>query len=117
VSPFLLQWIGQQLCTDPESWPEYAEREETRREHLLELRAYLGMESFGVAHYRQAVHASTQLALQTDKVRLYGRIGQALIDAKQSGDPGYPFVPWPAAGGVMQPSRQGYTNATGNQPP
>lgn len=67
VSPFLLQWIGQQLCTDPESWPEYAEREETRREHLLELRAYLGMESFGVAHYRQAVHASTQLALQTDK--------------------------------------------------
>jgi hypothetical protein len=41
--------------------------EETRREHLLELRAYLGMEPFGLAHYRQAVHAATELALQTDK--------------------------------------------------
>ena len=63
----LLQWIGRQLRLDPACWPQYAEREETRREHLLELRAYLGMEPFGLAHYRQAVHATTELALQTDK--------------------------------------------------
>lgn len=63
----LLQWIGRQLRIDPSCWPQYAEREETRREHLLELRAYLGMEPFGLAHYRQAVHAATELALQTDK--------------------------------------------------
>jgi hypothetical protein len=63
----LLQWIGRQLRIDPSCWPQYAEREETRREHLLELRAYLGMEPFGLAHYRQAVHATTELALQTDK--------------------------------------------------
>lgn len=43
----LLQWIGRQLRIDPSCWPQYAEREETRREHLLELRAYLGMEPFG----------------------------------------------------------------------
>ena len=59
----LLQWIGRQLRLDPACWPQYAEREETRREHLLELRAYLGMEPFGLAHYRQAVHAATDLAL------------------------------------------------------
>lgn len=64
----LLQWIGWQLRLDPACWPQYAEREETRREHLLELRVlYLGMESFGLAHCRQAVHATTELALQTDK--------------------------------------------------
>ncbi|PKQ71139.1 Tn3 family transposase [Aeromonas sobria] len=63
----LLQWIGRQLLLDPACWPQYAERKETRREHLLELRTYLGMEPFGLAHYRQAVHATTELALQTDK--------------------------------------------------
>jgi hypothetical protein len=67
VPPPLLQWIGRQLRLDPACWSQYAEREETRREHLLELRAYLGMESFRLAHYRQAVHATTELALQTDK--------------------------------------------------
>ena len=63
----LLQWIGRQLRLDPMCWPQYAEREETRREHLLELRAYLGMDPFGLRHYRQTVHATTELALQTDK--------------------------------------------------
>ena len=63
----LLQWIGRQLRLDPAGWSQYAEREETRREHLLELRAYLGMEPFSLTHYRQAVHATTERALQTDK--------------------------------------------------
>ena len=63
----LLQWIGQQLRLDPVCWPQYAAREETRREHLLELRAYLGVKPFSLAHYRQAVHATTELAMQTDK--------------------------------------------------
>lgn len=63
----LLQWIGRQLRLDLACWPQYAVREETRREHLLELRAYLGIEPFDLAHYRQAVHATTELALQTDK--------------------------------------------------
>ncbi len=67
VPTFLLQWIGRQLCIDPACWPQYAEREETRRENLLELRAYLGIEPFGLADYREGVHASTELALQTDK--------------------------------------------------
>ena len=67
VSALLLQWIGKQLRIDPVCWPQYAERETTRREHLLELRAYLGMESFGQVHYRQMVNAATEFALQTDK--------------------------------------------------
>lgn len=67
VPTSLLRWIGRQLRIDPACWPQYAERETTRREHLLELRAYLSMEPFGLAHYRQAVHVTTELALRTDK--------------------------------------------------
>ena len=79
VQESLLRRIGQQLRIDPTCWAQYAERDETRREHLLELRAYLGMESFGLAHYRRAVHATTELALQTDKgVVLAGSVIDAL---------------------------------------
>ena len=63
----LLEWVGRRLRLDPVCWPQYAEREETRREHLLELRPYLGLDPFSLAHYRQAVQAATELALQTDK--------------------------------------------------
>jgi hypothetical protein len=79
----LLRFPGQGLLPDAADAPAAMDRtatahrsivlatvcreEETRREHLLELRAYLGMEPFGLAHYRQAVHAATELALQTDK--------------------------------------------------
>jgi hypothetical protein len=63
----MLRWIARQLRIDPVCWPKYAERQETRREHLIELRAYLGLSPFGLGHYRQAVHALTELALQTDK--------------------------------------------------
>ncbi len=46
----VLDWIGQTLRIDPSCWPQYATREETRCEHLLELRAYLGLTSFGAGH-------------------------------------------------------------------
>lgn len=67
VPPAMLQWIGQQLGADPTCWPQYAKREETRREHLLELRAHLGLSPFNLSHYRTAVHALVGLAMQTDK--------------------------------------------------
>jgi TnpA family transposase len=67
VPSFLLQWIGKQIGVDAACWPQYAGRAETRRDHLLELRAYLGMEQFGLRHYRQASSAIGELAMQTDK--------------------------------------------------
>ncbi len=79
VPESLLRWIGLQLRIDPAYWTQYAEREETRREHLLELRAYLGLEPFGLGHYRQALHAATELACQIDKgVVLAGNVLDAL---------------------------------------
>ena len=67
IPSFLLQWIGKQIGVDAACWPQYAGRAETRRDHLLELRAYLGMEQFGLRHYRQASSAIGELAMQTDK--------------------------------------------------
>ena len=67
VPPSLLRWVGQQLNIDPVVWTQYAQREPTRRDHLLELRAYLGVVPFGLAHYRKAVQATTEVAIQTDK--------------------------------------------------
>ena len=63
----LLRWIGRQLQIDPACWPEYAKREETRREHLMELQTYLGLTPFGQTHFRQATQGLADLALQTDK--------------------------------------------------
>lgn len=73
----MLQWIGQQLGIDPACWPQYAKREETRREHLLELRAQLGLSPFNLSHYRTAVHALVGLAMQTDKGIV---LAQALVE-------------------------------------
>jgi TnpA family transposase len=67
LSSAFVQWVAGQLRIDFACWSQYAERAETRREHLLELRSYLGLTPFGLSHFRQAVHALTELALQTDK--------------------------------------------------
>ncbi len=63
----VLRWIARQLRIDAACWPRYAERQETRREHLIELRTHLGLSPFGLGQFRNAVRALTELALQTDK--------------------------------------------------
>ncbi|QHK18994.1 Tn3 family transposase [Pseudarthrobacter psychrotolerans] len=79
VPAALLHWIGRELGIDPACWPDYAAREETRREHLIELRTYLGMEPFGLTDYRKSVHSATELALQSDKgIVLAGSVLDAL---------------------------------------
>ena len=77
----VLEWIGQTLRINPSCWLQYATREETRREHLLELRAYLGLSSFGAGHHRQTVNRLYELAMQTDKGIVLA--GQVLDDLRQ----------------------------------
>jgi TnpA family transposase len=67
VPASLLRYIGDQLRIHPACWPRYALREATRREHLAELCSYMGYQSFGLSHYRQALLATSELALHTDK--------------------------------------------------
>jgi hypothetical protein len=63
----LLDTIAQQLQLSPEHWAEYGRREQTRREHLLELQAILCVAPFTATHYRSAIQWLLELAAQTDK--------------------------------------------------
>ena len=55
--PFsLLAIVGQQLQISPEIWPQYAQRAQTRREHLVELQAWLQLTVFSTADYRRLAH-------------------------------------------------------------
>lgn len=63
----LLALIGQQLDIEPDIWPQYAQRSETRREHLAELQAWLNLSPFSLVDYRRLILPVADLAQQTDR--------------------------------------------------
>jgi TnpA family transposase len=63
----LLALVGRQLRIEPDTWPQYAQRPETRREHLAELQVWLKLTPFAIADYRRFVHQLAELAQQTDR--------------------------------------------------
>lgn len=65
--PPLLSFVAEQIGISVESWEEYGQREQTRREHLIELQTIFGFKLFTISHYRPMVETLTDLALQTDK--------------------------------------------------
>lgn len=67
VPDHLLHWVAKQVKADVDSWIKYGERDETRREHFGELRAYLDLTVFGRQQFRRLVGSLTDLAMQTDK--------------------------------------------------
>jgi len=67
-APSLLRTVASQIKVSVEVWADYGQREQTRREHLVELQSVLGLRTFTtLSHYRAAVHGLNELALQTDK--------------------------------------------------
>jgi TnpA family transposase len=65
--PALLALVARQLRVDPTVWPQYAQRAETRREHLAELQAWLNLTPFSRSDYRRLVRQLAELAQQTDR--------------------------------------------------
>lgn len=63
----LLDWVARQLQLDAGLWARYAHRPETRREHLQELYAWLGLTPCGLRHARTSVQHLTEVAVQTDR--------------------------------------------------
>jgi hypothetical protein len=63
----LLDFLCLQLNLQPETWLQYALRQETRREHLLELQDYFGFQTFTQAHAKTVLASLEVLAQQTDK--------------------------------------------------
>ncbi len=65
--PSLLKLVADQLRVAPDTWETYGQREQTRRNHLVELQTAFGFQIFAIGHYQQAVRTLTELAMQTDK--------------------------------------------------
>jgi len=65
-APELLTFIAKQLRIDPNLWLQYAQRPQTRREHLVELQSWLGLKLFGPEHTHHLVDQLAELAQQTD---------------------------------------------------
>jgi TnpA family transposase len=63
----LLDIVAGQLGAPVDVWEVYAERDATRRSHLLELLPRLGMEQFGTRHYRSISVWLDPTALQTTR--------------------------------------------------
>lgn len=75
VSSTLLSHVSKQLEIKESCWFKYAQRQETRREHLQILRGYLGLSSFSLKTFRITLKVLTDVALQTDKGIILARYG------------------------------------------
>jgi len=77
--PALLAFVARQLRVSPESWQGYARRDETRREHALELQDAFDYRPFTMGEYRRRRGPLTDLAAQTNKaVALAQQVIEAL---------------------------------------
>jgi hypothetical protein len=63
----LLTFLALQLGLSSGAWAGYAERDETRREHLAELQLHYGLRSFGIGQYRSLAAWLMPTALQTNR--------------------------------------------------
>lgn len=79
--PALLQLVGTQVKVPAEAWTEYGHRDQTRREHQIELQSIYGFQPFLLQHYRRALQDLDGLAEQTDKGFL---LATALVDSLRS---------------------------------
>jgi TnpA family transposase len=71
----LLIFLARQLDLSSAAWASYAERDETRREHLAELQAHYGLRSFGIGQYRSLAAWLIPTALQTNRGVVLVRAG------------------------------------------
>jgi TnpA family transposase len=72
--PDMVAFVAGQIGCAPKVFNEYAQRDETRRAHLGELQAYLGMRPFRRDDYRAVAGAALEQATGTDR-------GDAIVSA------------------------------------
>ena len=63
----LIAFVAEQLGQSPSTFAEYATRDQTRREHAVELQAVLGLQRFGFPAWRECLRVGTDAALATDR--------------------------------------------------
>ncbi len=63
----LIGFVAHQLSLSPDIFADYALRDQTRREHAVELHRYLGLRSFGLADWRTCLRIGAGAAWATDR--------------------------------------------------
>jgi len=63
----MIAFVARQLRVSPSAFSEYALRDQTRREHAVELQKLLGLRSFRLADWRACLHVGTNAAWATDR--------------------------------------------------
>ncbi|MGG5170577.1 Tn3 family transposase [Pseudarthrobacter sp. J1738] len=108
VPPELLSWLASRLVVPADAWTDYGEREETRQEHGREIRAYLGMSSFGIADFRQLVEHVAGVAAQTDMGLLLVESARDFLHAKKIALPGVSVIERACAQALTKANRNIY---------
>jgi len=83
VSGAVIDWIAGQVGVDAASWMRYGVREETRREHFQELRAYLGLSAFGLSDFRYLARSLAELAMRADNPLLLAEHAMAALRGRR----------------------------------
>jgi len=65
--PALLKIVCERLRIKTDVWEEYAERDETRRDHAGTIRLLFGFKAFTMHYYKTSLHALEKTAQQTDR--------------------------------------------------
>jgi TnpA family transposase len=63
----MIAFVAHQLDLPISDFAEYAQRDKTRREHIVELQEYLGVRSFGLDNWRSALRIGCEVAWATDR--------------------------------------------------
>jgi hypothetical protein len=65
--PEMIAFVAQQLGLSSANFGDYALRDQTRREHAVELQKYLQLRTFGLADWRSCLKAGADAAWATDR--------------------------------------------------
>jgi hypothetical protein len=63
----MIGFVAHQLSLSPDIFADYALRDQTRREHAVELQGHLGLRSFGLADWRTCARVGAGAAWATDR--------------------------------------------------
>jgi hypothetical protein len=66
-SEAVIAFVAHQLGAPPADFSDYAQRDQTRREHVVELQRYLCLRSFGLADWRACLRVGSEAAWATDR--------------------------------------------------
>lgn len=63
----LIAFVADQIAVPSAVFTDYAQRDQTRREHAVELQRYLRLRSFGLADWRSCLRVGADAAWATDR--------------------------------------------------